>query len=440
MNWFLVVEIFTTLAEFLIAYIFFKEFLGQKRRSIGLSSVCAVLYVVIILGISRLFPIGVIGTLSPIIVLILLPYLFGKNVKLNSIASVLLIIFMMLSDLITINAMSWIAGVRIHYIVTEEFFLAIGFIISKLFLLLIIKMVLSFRKKDNVHLSFQYWIALLVIPPISAISIFVIFYLNYLADASTLIHLSFISMVGLLYVNILVFQLFEFFLKKHKMEMEKAESAAREKLLMQQVEIQNAHAKNLEFSQKITKEFRHDFKNTLIGLYGLIENNQNEEAIKSISSTLDLDSINKDYVFTENGSIDAIFNDKLRRAESLGIKASHTIMIPANLALESYDISVIFGNSLDNAIEACERITTGEKCIKITLMYQDEKRNLVYQIINSTDGKVVKGNKFYNSSKACDGVHGLGLENIEKAVNKYKGILETEHKNNIFELTIVLNI
>ena len=97
------------------------------------------------------------------------------------------------------------------------------------------------------------------------------------------------------------------------------------------------------------------------------------------------------------------------------------------------DICIIFANSLENAIEACQKVEQSGRFIKVVLNYRDDR--LVYKITNPTDGSVIKNRSGgFKSTKTTPGEHGLGVVNIEKAVEKYGGIFNAEHGDNVFTL------
>lgn len=118
------------------------------------------------------------------------------------------------------------------------------------------------------------------------------------------------------------------------------------------------------------------------------------------------------------------------------ITFDYTIEIPNKIKMKPVDICVLFGNSLDNAIEACERITEGSKKISMIISYRNN--SLIYSLSNSTNGHLVKNGRFFKTSKNNYGEHGLGLSNIERTVEKYNGILNIQHEDNMFKLSAVL--
>ena len=109
--------------------------------------------------------------------------------------------------------------------------------------------------------------------------------------------------------------------------------------------------------QKQIKKFRHDSSHHFTALKGYFINNQNQEGLTYI------EKLNNDFeqgkiVDTGNTAFDAIISSKKALAESKNIKFVTRIQIPEMLELDAVDLCVIFGNALDNAIEACEKLET----------------------------------------------------------------------------------
>ena len=437
MSWFMLIEITATFAEYFIAYVFFKEFLGVKHKKPLIVFAGGILYV-IINAISREYvPYGALSFIVGALPFIFIPIMFKKNIRIKLFAIVLVIILLLTADMLSFFGIMLASNAAPYTILDLGMLTIVGFVISKIIFFLLTKVVCNFRRKDNTHLSFLYWLALITIPIISSVAVFIILYLSYRVNDTAMSILSFISAIGLLYINILAFQLFEFFLEKHKIEMDRAQSEAREMALLKQVETQVAQYEHLENEQASKRAFFHDLHNDFELLHNLVKDGNIDEALEIIDKRSKSSVIKKDRMHTGNAVIDALFNAKHTCAEDRGIKVKITSMhCPKNISMDITDMIVLFGNSWDNAIEACLRITEGEKYINAGLVYRNNR--LVYTITNPTNGKLIKDKDKFKTVKTDAGVHGLGIENMEKVTGKYKGVLSLKHHNNTFALTAVI--
>lgn len=115
------------------------------------------------------------------------------------------------------------------------------------------------------------------------------------------------------------------------------------------------------------------------------------------------------------------------------------------------DLSLILGNGLDNAIEACERLVeaggasgTGEKAeseqpwIRVETMMKASCFFL--EIANSFDGKVncSPGQEFPATLKEEGSLHGIGLQSIKATAMKYHGGVDWSAEEKVFTLTVML--
>jgi len=427
MSWIMLVEYGACFAEVLIAFIFFKDFLGQKYKNILFLLGSAVLYILINTFMS-FYDINWAMSMSvSALFFVSLTFLFNSNIKWKLATGFLFYVFIFLADFITMLLLMWTFNAS-PYALTDIGALTIfGLIISKILLFVITKTIGNLRKKDNTRLPLQFWIKIIPFPIISIIVLISIFDLKWRLQCTIVSGFTAIAIIGSLYINIFAFQLFEFF-------SERAERESREKLWKQQVSLQVKECERIQLENQNKMSFLHDLRHRSQALQKLVENGEADEALKLISTMIEKTYPTRDYVKSGNPTINAILNYQIAFAEDNDISVDfNNICIPSDVKLDTEDIIIIFANSLENAIEGNLRIADGEKYIKLSLVYQEEK--LVYDIKNPTDGNVIKNKAGrFKSSKTNTGECGFGVENIERAVNKYDGMFWTEHNNNIFEL------
>lgn len=137
---------------------------------------------------------------------------------------------------------------------------------------------------------------------------------------------------------------------------------------------------------------------------------------------------------TGNIALDAILSSKKELAESKGIKFITKLQIPENLAIKPDDISIIFGNALDNAIEANEIVPENDRYIEVKLLYD---KLLFCKISNSC---MPLGNKEFKTRKLDKENHGFGMENIKSVINGYNGEVKIEWQDYKFVLYISIPI
>lgn len=208
----------------------------------------------------------------------------------------------------------------------------------------------------------------------------------------------------------------------------------------ERLEAQADYYTQLSRSNFEMRRFRHDFKNMQIGLRTYIEANDLPSAIavldgeqENLQSATDIITYD-----TGNGIVDAILMDKQQKAADKNIKIEFTGTIPMT-ALSAVDLCVIFGNTLDNALEACEKLPPDEtKTISISSLC-----NSGFMFITITnpvlENVTIKGNTV-ETTKNDRNLHGYGLYSLTRAVKKYDGDVKLKSENNTFTVEIELTL
>lgn len=206
------------------------------------------------------------------------------------------------------------------------------------------------------------------------------------------------------------------------------------------IDQQNSFYKNqlklMKENEEAIKSYRHDIKNHLTVLNLLIAQNENDKAKKYIKEMCDVKIVDRKYILSGNEIIDNIVNYKLNLAKNEKIEVDTDISVSKDLFLPSYDITVILGNLLDNAIEACKKLDEHER--KIILKINENKSKLTIYIQNNFNRNLKISDEKFITTKNAESEHGYGITNIKKAVKKNKGIYEFDIVDeNIFAVLII---
>lgn len=194
----------------------------------------------------------------------------------------------------------------------------------------------------------------------------------------------------------------------------------RKKTYLKLAEYQTSQSRrHLGEVQSIYKEMRgykHDFHNHLQTLKGQLEAGETERAIAYIEQ-LDSQLMNVDTVLkTGNISLDAILSAKLAQAKAAGIAVTVKANVPDNLLLTDLELSILVGNLLDNAIEACAA-AEGQRFIRIFMGMKGKM--LYFYMLNSAGRKEQKEGSLFASHKK--GFHGFGLRRVETILGEHDG-------------------
>lgn len=178
------------------------------------------------------------------------------------------------------------------------------------------------------------------------------------------------------------------------------------------------------------RSFRHDMKNTLLSVRAQAARGEVDGCIKILDGIIG-DSLSSFVYHTGNTGLDAILGAKKDEAEQKGIQFETKLSIPPNLPLADEDICVIFGNALDNAIEACEKLNEHSY---IYVLIKHDGKDLLCRIENScpSDASLTK-----KTSKPNKHEHGIGIRNIERTLEKYSAVSDAQIHDGAYILSIL---
>ena len=133
--------------------------------------------------------------------------------------------------------------------------------------------------------------------------------------------------------------------------------------------------------------------------------------------------------FCENIDANIVLSHYAQEAERLGIAYSVVANIPASCPVEDHDLSVLFGNLLENAVDACVASKTTARSIFVRAVY--EKGSLCIAIDNTFDGKIMQDpdGTFLSSKHAGKG---LGTVSVRTIASKYHGTCRFDWKDQMF--------
>lgn len=198
--------------------------------------------------------------------------------------------------------------------------------------------------------------------------------------------------------------------------------------------------KILEEQYSQSERLRHDLKNHIIALMGLLENKELEKMavyLKTMGDSVNL-GINEE--ITGNRIVDVFLSQKRKLAENKNIIWECDVQIPKICYISEYDLCVLLGNILDNAVEACEKSQSKEANSTskqfINIQAGVIKKCFLLEVRNSTDMLDKPNIGFTNKENPSE--HGIGLLNISDVVHKYNGVMDIEIRNSVFTISVLI--
>ena len=177
---------------------------------------------------------------------------------------------------------------------------------------------------------------------------------------------------------------------------------------------------------------QHDMKHHLSVIQAQLESGNVEESKEYLANLLpEIESMGR-VIRSDNKTIDYIINSKLGALKDTQIVISGLIADFSDI--EDRDLACLFGNVLDNAIEAISSLE--EKRIEIIFSVENSSRMIIFK--NTVGTSVLKTNPNLNSTKKDGASHGYGHKIVEKIVKDYGGMIDYFEEGDMFGVQILL--
>lgn len=219
-------------------------------------------------------------------------------------------------------------------------------------------------------------------------------------------------------------------------------------IMEKQIGSMQEHMTEMERVYSGVRSMKHDMKNTLAVIMQLAAQNDGEEnmELQSYLSELHRTMDRLDMEFrTGNAVADTLLNMKYHEALSAlpGIRFdAQGLLFPETFNIHSYDIGVMLGNALDNAVEACRKLKAEDAEAEAFIrLYSFQKGKMFFvEVENSFDGTVIRKRQaeFPATDKADRETHGIGMANIKSVAEKYHGAVEWTVSGTVFTLSVMM--
>lgn len=202
------------------------------------------------------------------------------------------------------------------------------------------------------------------------------------------------------------------------------------------MEEQLQHQKYCEMIEVMeqNQELIHDTKHHFLIVQEYLKNEEYENLQKYVKQISDEFQRTVPKVYTGIKILDFILEQKRVVAQKSGIRYEIDTMLLTGIPTTEQETCALFGNLLDNAIEACCLVETEEKWIEIQI--QQINQLLSIEVINTLETPCIRKQGVFETIKEERSVHGYGIKSMRRIVDKYQGIITYEEKEKIFTTKI----
>lgn len=235
-----------------------------------------------------------------------------------------------------------------------------------------------------------------------------------------------VTAIGLLLINFLIFFFYNMLLESLFQKYEK-------EMLQQKV---NTYANQIDVilqTQDKMKRLQHDMIHHINEVKILAMRNDADGVSSYIDQMAEFMQNPNEVVSSGNMEIDSLLNYLIQSAKEKLNTVNVKVRIPENMNY-FFDINIILGNLMENAIEAAGK--TKEKTLDAYICLKQGVLRI--EIINSCVGELLKRKGRFLTTKKEKENHGIGLSSVKKIVEKYNGEIDIYSKNNTFHVNLIL--
>lgn len=369
-------------------------------------------------------PLNLLSSIVMIFSIIKLPYKCSYSQAL--IYSAVFMILTLAADSFGVLIISLLRNVAIYNTITATPLIVQNHILNCLFQIIFARVLSLLIKKGNNEKGKWHEITFYVILILFETVIFA--YVSYMTQNYTRGTFIMLMMAGFVVLDVYMMYILHKVSSSRKAEHEI-------ELMHQQEQLQMQMYLELQKKYDLSRSVTHDVKRHIRSLEKLVEHNSTEKAeqyFKDLHKSLN--RLNP-MVKNKNTMLAIILNTVAERAETEKIRLDMDIEDFSMSFMRDIDITTIFSNILDNAIEACCELPIEKRKIHVTL-----RNKLDLMILRMTNSCVYNTNheKILHSNKI--GHSGIGLLNVKNVVEQYDGVMEIIRKDNQFQIAITIPI
>jgi len=197
------------------------------------------------------------------------------------------------------------------------------------------------------------------------------------------------------------------------------------------MEEQLQHQKYCEMVEVMeqNRELIHDTKHHFLVVQEYLKNEEYENLQKYIKQISDEFQRTVPKVYTGIKILDFILEQKRVVAQKSGIRYEIDTMLLTGIPTTEQETCALFGNLLDNAIEACCLVETEEKWIEIQINQSNQLLSI--EVLNTFEIPCIRKQGVFETIKEERSVHGYGIKSMRRIVDKHQGLITYEEKEKI---------
>ena len=338
------------------------------------------------------------------------------------------VIALYLTDILSYLLLQLLFQAGIIYFINKTAYYMVLIITVRFVEFMVLKILVNvIRRRQKEQITRRQMLNSFLLPMFSIINLFSMMYFIQVYQSEVSILLFEINIALLIGLNIYFTSVFDIITRNTHLENEL-------NLYVQQQVIQSRYYENLEQKYDNTRKLVHDIRNHILAMEHLYVEQQNLIGCQYTKDVHEiLNQLGQKY-YTSCKILNIILNDKVQIMQAHGIEADIKISEVDLSFIREVDITTLFANILDNAIEAAADSQDKRIILRVVMVHDFISINLK----NSMLTEPVKAGTGFQSTKISH--EGLGLKNVERVITNYKGDVQYEWREQYFITRIMLGL
>lgn len=411
----------STIALNLIFFSFFNKMYYRKYKNSCIYIAAFISAVILMILINR-FSIPIVNMIYTFVSFnVVCGILYKADFKKSFLYNSILILAMLVSDTATVLIWTIIENTGYNEVLDRYDLMCVSNILNIIIMFLLYRIYLAILLKHKS--SFVRLNEVVAVAVITVFEIFVVYHLCKLPINGLIFIVIMLGFLALnVYITYIINQVSENAKLKYELEISQRQS-----------EMQMSHYVELDNRYEMSRKIIHDFKKHLDTLEEL-KNRDNEKAYDyEVMVEREIDSLFMCFKCS-NKVLSIVMSQKIALAQKNKIKVTTDVEDISLDFISDFDITALFANIWDNAIEACCKVDEQSRFIEFVM----KKVNgfILINIKNSYNGNIKTDKEHILSTKSNHA--GVGLSIIKSVTEKNGGLFVEEHTDSEFKIEITL--
>ncbi len=216
------------------------------------------------------------------------------------------------------------------------------------------------------------------------------------------------------------------------------EHTARQKLEQREHQLTLQHTQYTYLQDRIeeARRAKHDTRQHLRVISAYLQEQKYAELEAYLSRYSKTMPAEEPLTYCENFAVNALLQYFAGYAKIIGTGFSAIVQLPNDAGIPDEELTVVIGNLLENAIEACTCLGSGSL---ISIRVKQDENVIFCKLVNSCPEEPKRGKDGRYLSRKRQG-YGIGLSSVETIATRHSGIMKAHWEDGKFIVSVLLNM